>query len=290
MAKVVLTQRADSGYEDVVGSVYHFPKQYFRAANEAVGDLCLFYEPKRASGRLSYWATAEISKIEPDPKIPDHYFAHLKNFLPFTDPVPLRQADNSFWETSNSKADGSVNKGAMGWSIRRIPDIEFEAIFNAGFSEDLFRKPDNGRPGLSDPPTVFRRPIVEQLISRKFRDATFSKIVRQAYDSKCAITGLKIINGGGRAEMEAAHIMPVADDGPDSVRNGLALSRTVHWMFDRGLLAISDDHKLLKAQKLLPEGVERLFHPSGYIAVPKIERLQPHKAFLKYHRDTYFKG
>jgi hypothetical protein len=29
------------------------------------------------------------------------------------------------------------------------------------------------------------------------------------------VTGLRIINGGGRAEVQAAHIQPVADDGPD---------------------------------------------------------------------------
>ncbi|WP_339744501.1 HNH endonuclease [uncultured Maricaulis sp.] len=290
MGKVVLTQRADSGYKDVVGSHYHFPKRYLRAAQEAVGDLCLFYEPRRAQGRLAYWAVAEISRVEPDLSLRDHYFAHLNNFLPFTDVVPLRAGSESFWETSLQKQDGSVSAGGMGHSVRRIPDLEFETICNAGFSEDLFRKPDEGRPGLSDPPTVFRRPMIEQLVSRRFRDAAFARIIRTTYDARCAITGLKLINGGGRAEMEAAHIRPVADDGPDSVRNGLALSRTVHWMFDRGLIAIDNDYRLLKSVKYLPEGYERLFDPSGYVRVPDSERLRPHKTFLEYHRDTYFKG
>ena len=43
-------------------------------------------------------------------------------------------------------------------------------------------------------------------------------------------------NGGGRAEAQAAHIQPVAENGPDSLRNGVALSSTFHWMFDRGLI------------------------------------------------------
>jgi hypothetical protein len=37
---------------------------------------------------------------------------------------------------------------------------------------------------------------------------------------------LQIINGGGRTEVQAAHIRPVAAGGSDSVRNGLALSGT----------------------------------------------------------------
>ena len=56
--------------------------------------------------------------------------------------------------------------------------------------------------------------------------------------STCAMTGIKIINGRGLPEVQAAHIQPVSNRGPDSVRNGLALSGTVHWMFDRGLITL----------------------------------------------------
>ena len=31
--------------------------------------------------------------------------------------------------------------------------------------------------------------------------------------------------------------------GPDSIRNGLALSRTFHWLFDRGIISIADTEK-----------------------------------------------
>ena len=93
-------------------------------------------------------------------------------------------------------------------------------------------------PGFDDEPVIFARPIVEQLIARPFRDAAFAVVVKRAYGDACALTGLKIVNGGGRTEAQAAHIRPVASDGPDSVRNGLALSATVHWMFDRGLVSV----------------------------------------------------
>lgn len=43
------------------------------------------------------------------------------------------------------------------------------------------------------------RRIVEQLISRPFRDRAFTAAVRSAYNDTCAMTGLKIINGGGRS-------------------------------------------------------------------------------------------
>src|SRR5215213_3187641 len=92
--------------------------------------------------------------------------------------------------------------------------------------------------GLQEDLAEYDRPVIERVISRPVRDAAFAHAVRIAYGATCAMTGLKIINGGGRAEVQAAHIRPVSDLGPDSVRNGVALSATVHWMFDRGLVSI----------------------------------------------------
>jgi putative restriction endonuclease len=59
-----------------------------------------------------------------------------------------------------------------------------------------------------------------------------------------------LINGKGRPEVEAAHIMPVEENGPVSVQNGIALSGTVHWMFDRGLLSMDDDYTILRSHQL----------------------------------------
>jgi putative restriction endonuclease len=44
--------------------------------------------------------------------------------------------------------------------------------------------------------------------------------VREAYCFRCAVTGLEIRNGGGRPEVQAAHIRAVEDGGPDGVQNG----------------------------------------------------------------------
>ena len=115
--------------------------------------------------------------------------------------------------------------------------------------------------GFAEEPEVFERPIVERVTSRPFRDAAFSSAVRSAYDNTCAMTGLKIINGGGWPEVQAAHIRPVADLRPDSVRNGLALCGTIYWMFDRGLLSLDDDLKILMATDRVPDTVKRLINP-----------------------------
>lgn len=122
--------------------------------------------------------------------------------------------------------------------------------------------------------------------NRPFRDAAFALAVKEAYDKTCAVTG----NGGGRAEVQAAHIKPVASNGPDSVRNGVALCGTAHWMFDRGLVSIDDDFTVLVAKDKVPDPVRRLINPDGRLLVPHRADLQPHRQFLRLHRQSIFKG
>ena len=132
------------------------------------------------------------------------------------------------------------------------------------------------------------RPSV--LVTRPVRDAAFTRVVRSAYDKTCAMTGLKLVNGGGRCEIEAAHIRAVEFDGPDSPRNGIALSRTVHWMFDRGILSIEDDGRILMAKKLVPDQVKRMLNRNGRIIMSVDSTFAPHRVFLQFHREKRFKG
>jgi len=144
----------------------------------------------------------------------------------------------------------------------------------------------------AEEPEAYARPMVEQLGFRPFRDVAFTRSVRAIYNFTCAMTGLSIINGGGRPEVEAAHIRPVGNDhnGPDSMRNGIALSRSIHWMFDRGLFSLTDGYEILMAKKLIPDPIKRLLNPDGKILLPADRKLCPHPQFLQYHRERIFKG
>ena len=181
-----------------------------------------------------------------DTDLPGHYFAIIDRttYLDFDTPVPFQQG-GEYYESALEKDDGSTNKGAFGRAVRLIQDDEFDRILKSGFAPVLGERTANeiALPGFSEPPASFERPIVEMIVSRPFRERSFMHNVRAAYSNRCAMTGLRLINGGGRPEVQAAHIQPVASKGPDAVRNGVALSVTVHWMFDRGLISIGDDYK-----------------------------------------------
>ena len=300
MTKAVFTTKIAPSYKDLPEERYHFPRTYLNQVKQTIGDYVVYYEPRRSSaelssrgGRQSYFGVARVESVIKDATLPDHYFAVVDgtSYLDFDKAVPFQEGDE-FYESALEKDDGSTNKGAFGRAVRLIPDGEFDRILKAGFAPILGENltSEVTQPGLSESPMPFERPIVEMMVSRPFRERSFMHNVRAAYSNRCAITGLRLINGGGRPEVQAAHIQPVALKGPDSVRNGLALSGTVHWMFDRGLISISDDYKILVARNHVPNDAVRLLNQSGSINLPKDQTLRPNAHYLKFHRDEVFKG
>jgi putative restriction endonuclease len=299
MTKAVFTTKVTPAYKDLPERQYHFPRTYLNQAKQAIGDFVVYYQPRRASadlsssgGSQSYFGMARVTEIVEDPETPDHYYALVDSYLDFDHPVPFAHA-GQYYEGALRKEDGSTNKGAFGRAIRLAPDKEFDLILKSGFAPILNAEPppaDVAPAELTEPLTPFERPIVEMTVLRPFRERSFMHNVRAAYSNRCAMTGLRLINGGGRPEVQAAHIQPVALNGPDSVRNGLALSGTVHWMFDRGLISIGDDYSILVAQNHVPEDASRLLNGSGKIHLPKDQTVYPNAHYLKFHRDRVFKG
>ncbi len=299
MAKAIFTVRRNSNYDDLPEYRYHFPKKYLSRVKPLVNDWVVYYEPSRATadsklrdGRQVYFAIAKVDSLESDPRLDDHYYTYVSDYLEFDRCVPFREGEH-FYESKLQHPNGGPNAVAFMNAVRPISDNEYTHILHAGFKELIVGSPQHTREPrgtLEEKPRDFERKIIQQVVNRPFRDAAFSKQVKTAYKDTCAVTGLKIINGGGRAEVEAAHIRPVSDNGRDSVRNGIALCKTVHWMFDRGLISIDDDYTLLVKKGSIPDSMLAMFRPDRRLCVPLSTTVAPHPEYLQYHRDTIFKG
>jgi putative restriction endonuclease len=317
MTKAVFTTKSSSAYDDLPEVRYHFPKTYLNQVSKALGDWIVYYEPRRSTiesgsrgGAQVYFAMARLDRIVADVSRDDHYYAEVSQFLQFVRPVPFKEG-SFYYEAGLEKSDGSTNRGAFGRAVRNITDAEFDRIWLTGFGHvigleqrlrpapEIPEEPMRPITGFSEAQSAFNYPdepldqdrrIVEQLISRPFRDRAFSAAVKNAYGDTCAMSGIRIINGGGRSEVQAAHIRPVEHRGPDSVRNGIALSGTLHWMFDRGLISVDDDYSLLLARDRLPDSIDRLLGGNTKLLLPKRPDLWPHTQFLAWHRSEIFKG
>lgn len=307
MANAVFIHKPDSIYDDDPSVRYDFPKMYLSRVERTIGDWIVYYEPRSADGgkgRLAYFATARIQHIVPRNDIEERYFALVEpgTYLGFDLSVP-RSIGPLVFEPSLDRGGGRLLSGGVANSaVRILPRESFAQILERAFTTDptllgLDQDPetvDGYQPGLQDEHAEFvwddvERPIISRLTHKPFRAAAFARQVKTAYQNQCAMSGLSLTNGGGRPEVEAAHIKPVAHGGPDSVRNGLALSHTLHWMFDRGLISVADDHLILISHNKVPKGtVDRLIVPGMQLLLPRDKRLHPHPEFLRYHREEIY--
>lgn len=295
MTKLVLLHKADSIYEDEPDVVYDFPRSYLKAVKEAAGDWIVYYEPVKAGPR-GYFAVAKIDRVIPKPGVEGRFLALIGpgSFLPFDYEVP-RLRNGRPMEASLTEAGGTPKKGgAVQLAVRRLPDADFARIVDLGLPQDLERieatRYDPQSAELAEGAEVFERPVLERLTRRPYRDIAFRRKVREAYGYRCAMSGLMLRNGGGRPEVQAAHIRPVENRGSDSVRNGLALSGTLHWMFDRGLISVADDCEtiLVSHNKVPGDVVGRLLAPDGKLVRLEDPRNAPHPENLRWHRENVF--
>lgn len=288
MAHGVFIHKEGSIYDDSPALRYHFPKQYLERARAFVGDWVIYYEPVKQRASRGYWAVARVGDITADPSQTGMFYAWIEpgSFLEFSTSVP-RTVDGNFVESANPNAQ---------WSVRPLSDHDFNRIIQLGLPDEDDLLP---RVGWSDTTTLNDKRLdfdfgdrarQFQLFSRPIRDRAFRRSVLRAYGERCAMTGLKLINGGGRAEVEAAHIQPVSENGPDMVSNGLALSGTVHWAFDRGLISLDDSLEIMISRQVNNlAGIEALINADGRARLPIDVRERPHPYFLKWHREHCFK-
>jgi putative restriction endonuclease len=232
----VFIHRTDSIYDDSPAERYQFPSQYPRRAEACIGDWIIYYEPRKVAETRGYFAIAKVQQIIPDPGTPGMYLALIEpgSYLDFGDPVPFSDA-NGVVEYGVLNEQGRISGRAQS-AVRPISPGDFNRITLLGLeqSEPLLPRVDEGLTpnGFAEEQAPFQfeqsRDRISYIGSRVLRDRVFRRIILRAYDQRCAITGLKLINGGGRAEVDAAHIRPVEANGPDIVSNGIALSGTAH--------------------------------------------------------------
>lgn len=293
----VFMHKDGSKYDDIPEMHYQFPKTYLARAQQCVRDWIVYLEPTKEPNSKGYFAVAKVEKIIRDPEVEDRYRALIEpgTYLPFLPTVP-RRVDEMLVERDCPNPQ---------WAVRPLSNSDFARIIALGLpaNETLPRTdpPASHDEGVlpdyrfydqqhGQMPFEIDRPVMQSLVSRPFRDRAFRRAVLHAYDGRCAVTGWKLVNGGGRLEAEAAHIRPVEHNGSDSIRNGLALSGTAHWMFDRGLIGLSDNLDIMISRQVNdPTSVEAIINPTRKALVPVREAEWPHPANLAWHRENCFK-
>ncbi len=133
-----------------------------------------------------------------------------------------------------------------------------------------------------------RRQYTTAAVRQRLHQRAFRERVLAAYRQQCAFCRFR------HAELlDAAHIVPDADEGEPVVANGLALCKLHHAAFDRYFLGVRPDYVVQVRHDLLDEtdgptlvhGIQALH--GTRIAVPRRPAQQPDQHFLEIRYETF---
>ncbi|MCO5949230.1 HNH endonuclease [Mucilaginibacter flavidus] len=146
---------------------------------------------------------------------------------------------------------------------------------------------------LNEPDVPYQPATAETEEDDFVRGGLFKKLVPKVYNNTCCITGMRLQSSYGHSFIDACHIIPFAVSHNDKVTNGLALCPNLHRAFDRGLVAISNNYRVI----ISPHLIESEEHPYNIkqlkgveIALPQDKWHYPNLESLEWHRDKVFKG
>ena len=153
-------------------------------------------------------------------------------------------------------------------------------------SEKLIEQLNNKKQGVINIQGGTVNAVVKQRINQGF----FRNSVLACYNGACCITGLC-----NNELLIASHIKPWKDSDPNekvNPSNGLLLNALHDKAFDRGLITVDTDYKIIISKNISDicdnESVKRyfLYYENKKINLP--EKFMPCKEFLEYHNNNIF--
>jgi putative restriction endonuclease len=132
----------------------------------------------------------------------------------------------------------------------------------------------------------------ETRVRRIARSKAFQQKVVGIYSRRCAVCGEGLVRPGMGFEVEAAHIVPRGARGADDARNGLALCRSHHWAFDRGLFGARAPNiiHVPKNVRFLPRNHDLAGRHNQKLRAPSDPSLAPAAAALNWHFNNVVHG
>lgn len=137
-------------------------------------------------------------------------------------------------------------------------------------------------------PELEGRDVIREIKTR-VNQSVFREMVLSNYDNKCAITGIDIYQ-----LLAASHIIPWAKNKSERLNpeNGICLSPLYDKAFDKGLIGIRTDCKIILSKNLKAKENNQ-FYKDYFASVENLKisnalSYAPRKEFLQYHLDTIF--
>ena len=149
-----------------------------------------------------------------------------------------------------------------------------------GYSEQLMQAVEH--------PFSVQRDVASVQTETPVRSAGFRRAVMQIYEHTCAVCELNIRASSGESVTDAAHIIPFSVSYNDDIRNGMSLCKLHHWVFDTGLISVSEVYEVIVSPSVVQRGPIALMLTElddKRIWLPNDSKHYPAQDALRWHRE-----
>ncbi len=146
---------------------------------------------------------------------------------------------------------------------------------------------------MNEPEAKYRHIKIETEEDIFVRSGLFKKLISKVYDLTCCFSGMRIESAYGHNYIDACHIVPFSLTHDDKITNGLALCPNLHRAFDRGLISVDNNYRILISPQIIEIGDHpyNLNHLSQRkIRLPNGNRHYPSLDNIAIHREKIFKS
>jgi putative restriction endonuclease len=149
---------------------------------------------------------------------------------------------------------------------------------------------------LNEPSEEYRQEIKKLMLQQNeeeifLRGSIFKREIPKIYNNTCCISGMRIDATISISMVDACHIVPFSVSYDDTITNGIALCPNLHRAFDRGLIGIDENYKVLISKSFIENetsyGIKAF--ESKVISMPRSIKYYPTRENIQWHFRNVFK-
>lgn len=219
----------------------------------------------------------------------------MRSFNNLNAAVDYAEIDNTLFDLLKVKE----NRDILRWAVlnKYFPETK-EKIYNAGnennyldeLSDEVLKESsDEYRNKLDELKHHLSNESYEEEVF--LRSSAFKREVLKVYNNSCCISGLRIDATISVSMIDACHIVPFTISHDDTIGNGLALCPNLHRAFDRGLISIDDNYRVIVASNFIESSQspyqikifnrKQLLLPDNQKFFPSLENLTKHRDLME---------
>ena len=267
---------------------YNWSRKRYNKVRE--GDYFIYRRPTTVSEnkKFYFFGVGRVGKITgPD----DDVTCTIEDPVRFKNIVYQDDISDYVWEWKTKKRD-DFQQFFNNYGMNKIPFEDLEYFFKKGMGNINVESFEQENIELVNSHIKLLK-VDENNIGKKYLTTSrgsigkiFSDNVRTIYNNRCCVTGIST-----RSMLESSHISPWSDDKENrgNEKNGLLLSLIFHKCFDKGLISIDDNYKLIVSKNIKDDNLKDYLNQfkNQKISLPVRKEYRPDKELLKKHREKF---